>query len=181
METNPPHSPEAPREAVAGPIDEHLDVVLPRLRSHCRRLTGGNSAAAEDLLQESCLRLLHTQSPPRISTARGLHAWLARVARNLWYDRCRSRASLNAPDEASGLDHRPATGAAIGAYGSRWEELWDARASLPDHQDLALLMRDYCGCGFDVIANILHCSSPTAARQLRRRALATLSARLFES
>ena len=144
------------------------------LRSICCHLTRGDQISADDLVQETYLRFLESQSHLRCDSRPCLRAWLAQVARNLWRDHGFSNRLVSPMNGG----HEPSVEHQASAKGSHWEELWNARRHLPIRQDLAVLLRDYCGCEFEVIAKILQCPTADAANSLRRRGLVAM-ARLF--
>ncbi|MFK7989784.1 MAG: RNA polymerase sigma factor [Sandaracinaceae bacterium] len=72
-------------------FDAVYDTYQPRLYGFLLRLSG-DRARAEDLVQETFVRLAH--SAPSLRPDTRLSAWLFRVARNLWFDQ-RRRALLD--------------------------------------------------------------------------------------
>jgi RNA polymerase sigma-70 factor, ECF subfamily len=70
-------------------FDEIYDTLNPRLLSFLRRMAR-NQAVAEDLAEETWLRLVQTREDLQADTR--LVPWLFTVARNLFLSYCRSRA-----------------------------------------------------------------------------------------
>ena len=103
--------------------DEHAGVLL----GYVRRLLGGDTARAEDVVQETLLRAW--QHPEAVGGGRPVRAWLLTVARHLVIDGERRRRSrphevelVPAHDDA---DDEPAFEAVLAAY-----EVADALGSL---------------------------------------------------
>ena len=120
----------------------------------------------EDLAQESSLRFGQLHTTLHFTSQAALRRWLWTVARNRWVTLLRRKESF--PHE--GLIARDNAGFAPRSSPRHWM-LWDLRRRLPPRQDLAIMLRDYCGCDFGVIADILGCSSTDAAQSLRLRGL----------
>ncbi|MDP3195017.1 RNA polymerase sigma factor [Tabrizicola sp.] len=130
--------------------------VTPRVLAYAARLLGGDRAEAEDVAQETMLRLwrvapLWRQGETKVTT------WAYRVATNLCIDRQRSRgrrrqlALDDAPELADG---------AVGAEGQlqeagRMAALEAALAELPDRQRQAVVLRHLEGMTNPEIAAIM--------------------------
>ena len=156
------------REAIAW----LLEAENPWLLSRCRRLMPDDLAGAEDLVQDTCLRFVVEHKRLRCSDRAALRSWLWTVARNLWTTRMRSKGPTpqEEVDEGGGQD------GTLPISGTDWERLWLARRTLPLRQDLAIQLRDYCGCDYGVIASILRSPTTSAVTHLRRRGLGKVAA-----
>ena len=120
---------------------ELVDRLGPRLLAFATRMTGGDRAAAEDVVQEAFLRLWRRAGTWDAHGAAALSTWLGRVAANLAIDRAR-RACRDAPLEAAGEPADPAPGAeARLAAADRRAALRDALDALPARQRQAVVLR----------------------------------------
>ncbi|UWQ19260.1 sigma-70 family RNA polymerase sigma factor [Jannaschia sp. M317] len=118
-----------------------VDRLGPKLMAFCLKLTGGNRAEAEDIVQEAFLRLWRKARDWDAHGTAQLSTWLGRVAANLAIDRQR-RAARSAPldDEMDIADPAPGVEAVmIGA--DRQAALRAALDSLPDRQRQAVVLR----------------------------------------
>ncbi|HVJ81440.1 MAG TPA: RNA polymerase sigma factor [Planctomycetia bacterium] len=95
---------------------DDLAELLPGAFRYAMRLTAGDEAASEDLVQEACLRALHRTAPLREPGARKV--WLLRIVANVHCDGVRRRrhpagspAALENESPAGGID--PARRAAV--------------------------------------------------------------------
>lgn len=160
---------EALREGDARAFESVFRRYRPRVYSFLLRLTG-RPALAEDLLQETFLRLARKSCDLRPDT--NLSAWLFTVARNLVFDE-RRRALLSLDrisqwKEWRALDERADTPAEIAAGNETARRLEMALASLPLMWREILLL---CGVeGFEPAeaAGILGVSNQTARKRLSR-------------
>jgi RNA polymerase sigma-70 factor (ECF subfamily) len=148
----------------------------------------GNRARAEDLLQETWLKVVRNAKDyePKAKFT----TWLYTIARNLCVDSARKEShrqadSLEASaDDGRGLSERLASeGAAPDreAYNVRLRPLLQkALESLPTEQREVFLLREYSGIAFKEIAGITGVPEPTVKSRMRyaleglRRALAEL-------
>jgi RNA polymerase sigma-70 factor (ECF subfamily) len=140
------------REAAA--LREFLDGFGPGLQTFLARFTGSR-ADAEDLFQETCLRVL--EGLPRYRHAGRFRAWVFSIAANAARDRLRKRAG-----EARGLDALRVPGAAPSADADAMaredrSRLEAAVARLPDVQREVFLLRMHSGLAFREIADQLGC------------------------
>jgi RNA polymerase sigma-70 factor (ECF subfamily) len=147
------------------------------------RLTG-DRARAEDLLQETFLRVVKGVAgwEPRAA----VKAWLYAIARNLAADEARRRAfratePLDAPGPGGTPRPEPVAGdpppdEAAGA--ARLRPLLEAAlAALPEEQREVVLLREHAGLSFPEIAEATGANENTVKSRLRY-ALAALRARL---
>jgi RNA polymerase sigma-70 factor (ECF subfamily) len=130
--------------------------LTPRVLAYAARLLGGDRAEAEDVAQETLLRLWRMAPGWRQGEAR-VATWTYRVATNLCIDRQRSRQrrGLVALDS---LPDPPAT--APGAEGrlqeaARLAALDRALADLPDRQRQAVVLRHLEGLANPEIAEVM--------------------------
>ena len=156
-----------------------VDRLGPRLMAFTLRLTAGDRAAAEDIVQESFLRLWRkagtwdSDGPARIST------WLGRVASNLAVDRSR-RLSREAPmddDAVEAVVDETAPGALAGIIAA--EDRASLRAALdalPARQRQAVVLRHLGGHSNPDIAARMECGveAVESLTARGRRALAAL-------
>lgn len=130
--------------------------VTPRVLAYSARLLGGDRAEAEDVAQETMLRLWHVAPQWRQGETK-VTTWAYRVATNLCIDRQRSRgrkrqmALDDAPEVADG---------AVGAEerlqdAGRMAALEAALADLPDRQRQAVVLRHLEGMTNPEIAAIM--------------------------
>ncbi len=130
--------------------------VTPRVLAYAARMLGGDRAEAEDVAQETLLRLWRMAPDWRQGEAK-VTTWAYRVATNLCIDRQRSRrrkgqvALDDAPDLADGApaaDQRLQDGRRIAA-------LEAALAELPDRQRQAVVLRHIEGLSNPEIALVM--------------------------
>jgi RNA polymerase sigma-70 factor (ECF subfamily) len=137
----------------------------PRLGRFLLQITGSREAA-EDLLQDSFLRIL--RAAPRFKPGGSVSSWIYRIAANLGYSYWRRRrASPLLPP--GGDDH------AVERLNPKHlgpEELFLAKAfagearlairNLPPNQRMTFLLKIDQGLTYDEIAAVLHCPTGTA-------------------
>jgi RNA polymerase sigma-70 factor (ECF subfamily) len=134
----------------------------PPLAAFLRR-AGGSREAAEDLLQETFLRVL--RGAARFEPRGSPRGWLYRIASNLVYSRWRHErgqpVSMDVSGRAiaAGSEHRTdeATGRARGLD----RDLHRAVDALPANQRLVFLLKAGQGMSYDQIAEVLHCPPGT--------------------
>ncbi|NNE53557.1 MAG: RNA polymerase sigma factor [Sulfitobacter sp.] len=126
--------------------------LTPRIYAHACRVLG-DSAEAEDVVQEAMVRLWRIAPDWRIGEAK-VSTWLYRVVANLCTDRLRKGASVGLDDVAE-----PADGAPSAAEGmqqrARQDALSRALATLPERQRQAVVLRHIEGLANPEIAAIL--------------------------
>lgn len=160
-----------------------VDRLGPKLMAFALRLTGGDRAAAEDIVQESFLRLWRRagdwdpDGPARIST------WLGRVASNLAIDRARRAARevrLNDEAEDDLVDTRTVGPLAGLIARDDLAALRTALDALPPRQRQAVVLRHLGGqsnpdiaarmeCGVEAVESLIARGKRTLTRMLRRQ------------
>ncbi|WGH77910.1 sigma-70 family RNA polymerase sigma factor [Jannaschia ovalis] len=134
-----------------------LDRLGPRLMGFALRMTGGDAAAAEDIVQEAFLRLWQKAAGWDAGGAARVSTWLGRVAANLAIDRQRKAARLTGLDsEDDPPDPGPSALAGMMAR-ERAAALDAALAALPDRQRQAVVLRHVEGYSNPDIAAMMGC------------------------
>jgi len=132
-----------------------------------------NSAEAEDLVQETCLRALRAIDGLRAEG--GVKSWLFTILRNIWLNQLRQRRT--APDlldvgadesgsfEAANTGQDPHTG-----YVSRVEreQVRAAIQQLPVEFREIIILREYEELSYQEIAALLNCPPGTVMSRLAR-------------
>ena len=153
--------------------------VTPRVLAYATRLLGGDRAEAEDVAQETMLRLWRVAPDWRQGETK-VTTWAYRVATNLCIDRQRSRRrkGLVGLDDAPDLPE-PGPGADARLQDAqRLDALHTALAALPDRQRQAVVLRHIEGLTNPDIAQILEIGVEAVESLTARgkRALAALLA-----
>ena len=117
-------------------LDRHLGMIH---RLAWRLL--GDRAEAEDVAQESFLRLWNNAAGWRVGEA-GLKSWLYRVAFNLCHDRLRRRRLVLMDEPPESVDPAPRPGEAM-IEDERGTAVRRALDSLPERQRAALILSYY--------------------------------------
>lgn len=135
----------------------------------------GDQAEAEDVAQESMLRLWRQASDWRAGEAR-ISTWLYRVVHNLCIDRLRKRRpQVQVEDAPEPVDPQPDVLERM-ARSERSRAVAAAIAELPERQRQALMLRHFDGLSNPEIGQALECSVEAVESLLARarRQLATL-------
>jgi len=130
--------------------------LVPRLLAYASRLLGGDRAEAEDVTQETMLRLWRIAPDWRRGEAQ-VSTWLYRVATNLCTDRLRARR-LRRPvtlDDAPDLASEAPGAEARLIEQDRQAALSAALAQLPDRQRQAVVLRHIEGLTNPEIATVM--------------------------
>lgn len=135
-------------------------------------LLTGDRAQAEDLVQESFVRVVGRFGHLRVPDAFG--AYLRRTIVNLHTSHLRRKRLERAWLER---ERRPAAPPPIATEVGAREELWRAVLALPPRQRAAVVLRFYEDLSERETADVLHCS-PAAAKALVARAMETLRAEI---
>jgi len=132
----------------------------------------GDRARAEDLLQESWMRVIG--AAPRWEPRARFRTFLYTVARNLAADEARRRAFRRAEPLDPGDDRAPADPAAPdpppdrGAASAQLRpKLEAALRALPEEQREVFVLREYAGVPFAEIAAITGAPEPTVKSRMR--------------
>lgn len=118
----------------------------------------GNREIAEDLTQDAWLRWI--QHTSQLGGVENVEAWLFRVVRNLWIDRCR-RESVRATDGSIDVDALAGWTAGPSELISRREELAEslqAMMELPERQREVLYLHAIEQMSLDEISQTLETS-----------------------
>ena len=153
--------------------------VTPRVLAYATRLLGGDRAEAEDVAQDTMLRLWR-QAPQWRQGDTRVTTWAYRVATNLCIDRqrLRRRKGLVGLDDAPDLPE-PGPGAEARLQDAqRMDALQTALTALPDRQRQAVVLRHIEGQTNPEIAQILEIGIEAVESLTARgkRALAALLA-----
>jgi RNA polymerase sigma-70 factor (ECF subfamily) len=150
-----------------------------RLLSYIYSILGGENRAAEDLFQESFLRLFREREQYRAGVhqepIRNIGGWLFRVARNLSLNHIRSTrylADLPSPHDERLLVSVEEAHAAIFADHPDEETLMQAVSAivetLPAGLREAFILREVNGMSYEETAEIIGCSAEAARMRLSR-------------
>jgi RNA polymerase sigma-70 factor, ECF subfamily len=132
-----------------------------------------NSAEAEDLVQETCLRALRAMD--RLRRDSNVKSWLFTILRNVWLNQIRQRKT--APDMLElDTDEHTADRAVdsskdpFAAYVSDWEreQVRHAIEQLPVEFREVILLREYEELSYEEIAGMLQCPVGTVMSRLAR-------------
>lgn len=128
--------------------------LLPRLLAVATRMLGGDRAEAEDVAQETMLRLWR-QAPDWRPGAARVSTWAYKVATNLATDRLRRRGRAQPLDAAGEPADDAAPAWARMAEAERLAALDEALAILPERQRQAVVLRHIEGLSNPEIAEIM--------------------------
>jgi RNA polymerase sigma-70 factor (ECF subfamily) len=128
----------------------------------------GSRQDAEDLVQETFLRLLHQRFPQ--GRHHNVRAWLYRVATNLAYNALRGRTRQERRQEAayqSALSEQPSDPAEVALRSEEREVVRRVLAGLPLRQAQLLLLR-YAGLSYRELAEVTHVAPGSVGTLLAR-------------
>lgn len=135
------------------------------------RLLNGDRSAAEDIGQETFLRLFRAAKG---YTGRGeMCAFLLTTARNLCRDHLRREHPTEELDTVLECADPSPTGEGAALLQERSERLRNAIAALPEEQKTVLILSHYEGMAYSEIASIIGCPAGTVASR-KHHALAAL-------
>jgi RNA polymerase sigma-70 factor, ECF subfamily len=132
-------------------VEHHYDSLL----GYLYRMLSGNRPLAEDLVQETFLRVV--RSIDRYTYPRPFKPWLYSIATNLarnYYDSAETRRTtvgiddVNAPDDAPGIED-------VLTHQRNVEHVIAVLDALPDHQREVIILRYYQECSLAEIAEVL--------------------------
>jgi RNA polymerase sigma-70 factor, ECF subfamily len=132
-----------------------------------------DQAAAEDLVQETCLRALSATNPLRPDSNH--KSWLFTILKNIWLNQLRkgrwtSRApDFDADEAASNMPASPHSDPHL-QYVSKLDvlEVRDAIEQLPEEFREIIILREYEELSYQEIAQILQCPAGTVMSRLAR-------------
>ena len=132
-----------------------------------------NSAEAEDLVQETCLRALRAIGGLRADGS--VKGWLFKILRNIWLNQLRQRRTapelieLDA-DENGAYEPADAAQDPYSAYANRVERenVRAAIQQLPQEFREIVLLREYEELSYEEIASLLNCPLGTVMSRLAR-------------
>lgn len=134
-----------------------LDRLGPRLLAFVRRMTGGDRALAEDIVQEAFMRLWSRAATWNAEGAAQMSTWLGRVAANLAIDARRRAARTQAlPEGWDAADGAPGVEARMIAA-EDLSALDRALTALPERQRQAVVLRHIEGYSNPDIAAMMGC------------------------
>ncbi|MCY3877970.1 MAG: sigma-70 family RNA polymerase sigma factor [Rhodobacteraceae bacterium] len=136
----------------------------------------GNSAEAEEVTQETMLRLWKAAPDWRQDKA-NLSTWLWKVASNLCIDVLRRRRSVSIEEISEPRDETPGAVNRL-MRNERAEALHRELAQLPERQRLAVILRHFEGASNPQIAEILG-TSTEAVESLLARGIRELKRKLI--
>jgi len=154
--------------------------ITPRVLGYATRLLAGDRAEAEDVAQETMLRLWRMAPEWQPGSAK-VTTWAYRVATNLCIDRKRSgrrRGQVALDDAPDVADAGPAADEALQDH-RRMQALQDALADLPDRQRQAVVLRHIEGLSNPEIAAVMAIGIE-AVESLTGRGKRALAARLLD-
>lgn len=118
-----------------------LDRLGPRLMAFVKRMTAGDHALAEDIVQEAFVRLWRRASTWDADGTAQMSTWLGRVAANLAIDaRRRAARTQTMPEGYDPADDTPGVDARM-IRDERLSALDQALAALPERQRQAVVLR----------------------------------------
>jgi len=143
-------------------FDQHLLDAGPHVTARLERIVG-DSAAAEDLCQETFVRAW--RAAPRDLPPERLRAWLHRTATNLAYDelRRRTRRGEVGYDDAVGVGAGADAGTVVAGADVR-----EALGALTPHQRLVLLLRFEQGLSLRELGALLDIGEDAARKRVAR-------------
>jgi RNA polymerase sigma-70 factor (ECF subfamily) len=145
-----------PREAILP--------LLPQLRAYARTLTGGNTHAADDLVQDTVMLAL--QSWKSFTPGTNLHAWLFRILHNRFHS-VRGRKSFSAEVGVDDLEHR----ASVPAFQEGLADLRHFKVAFarlrPAHRE-ALVLYAVHGLPYERIAEVTGCAVGSVKSRINR-------------
>jgi RNA polymerase sigma-70 factor, ECF subfamily len=150
-------------EALSALVERHYD----RLLGYLYRLLNGNRDLAEDLVQETFMRVL--RSIDRYSYPRPFKAWMYSIATNLarnHYDRAETRRVAGRDDEMAGLaSDDPGIEDGLAHQGDV-ARIVETLGALPEHQREVIILRYYEECSLNEIADALNLPVGTVKSRL---------------
>lgn len=154
----------AERAAVANQAMTHLDHLY-RVAFHLAR----DAAEADDLVQETYVRALDAHD--QFTAGTNMKAWLARILRNVFFDRYRQRKREVAAEEIELPEEAPDPGQTPESQvlrGELDEQITRVLRTIPDEFRLPIVLVDLGGFSYEQVASILSCPIGTVRSRLSR-------------
>jgi RNA polymerase sigma-70 factor (ECF subfamily) len=143
----------------------------------CYRLSG-NSDVADDLAQETCLRVVRHQKSFRGGS--DSRTWLYRITRNVCLDHLKAvRRDLDLTTALAADAQPPGSQSGSDARDDRSARVHEALALLSIADREVLVLTRYCGLHYAELAHVID-TTPGAARVRAHRALTTLRDRYLD-
>jgi RNA polymerase sigma-70 factor, ECF subfamily len=147
----------------------HTDALFRYAMVLCR-----NTATAEDLVQETCLRALSAKNPLRPDS--NYKSWLFTILRNIWLNQLRKArwTPQTVETDFDGVETRTPAGPDSGdphlQYVSKLEvsQVREAIQQLPPEFREIIILREYDELSYQEIAEILQCPAGTVMSRLAR-------------
>lgn len=150
-------------DALSALVERHYD----RLLGYLYRLLNGNRDLAEDLVQETFMRVM--RSIDRYTYPRPFKAWLYSIATNLarnHYDRAETRRVTGSDDEIATLTSGDPTIEDDLAHQVDVARIVETLGALPEHQREVIILRYYEECSLSDIADALNLPVGTVKSRL---------------
>jgi len=173
-----------PAEQKRKEFEDEALVHLDGLYGLALRLSGGDGARAEDLVQEAVLKAY--RSWDRFEVGTNCRAWLMTILRNTFINQFRRQKSRPPDVEFDEVADRPATHALYEAdpEGRLFDHIIDARViaaidDLPEEFRVAVVLSDLEGLSYQEVAELMDIPVGTVKSRLFR-ARRRLQERLYE-
>jgi RNA polymerase sigma-70 factor (ECF subfamily) len=144
-----------------GARDRLFEQIYARVLRYHRKLAAGDPALAEELTQESMVRLI--RSFGQLREAERFVPWAFRIATNVWRDhhRPKSRTTPEAPRESAGAER-------AAERDELAQRILDRLETLPETYRVVLTLRYLEGMEYEAMAEVLEVPVPTLRSQIAR-------------
>jgi RNA polymerase sigma-70 factor (ECF subfamily) len=149
--------------SAASGFRDDLLAALPGLRTFALSLAG-NSARADDLVQETLLKAWANQH--RFVPGSNLKAWLCTILRNQFYSECRKRR--REVEDADGTAAGQLIALPAQEHGIDLQKVWAKLAKLPSQQREALLLVAAQGMTYEAAADLVGSQAGTMKSRVSR-------------
>ena len=141
--------------------DRLFEQIYARVLRYHRKLATGNSALAEELTQETMVRLI--RSFDQLREPERFVPWAFRIATNAWRDhhRPRSAKTPERPAEKTGADR-------AAERDELAQRILDRLSRLPETYRVVLTLRYLEGMDYEAMADVLETPVPTLRSQIAR-------------
>jgi RNA polymerase sigma-70 factor (ECF subfamily) len=145
----------------AGARDRLFEQIYSRVLRYHRKLAGGDPAFAEELTQETMVRLI--RSFEQLREAERFVPWAFRIATNVWRDHHRPKwaKSPEVPSETAGAGR-------TAERDEMTQRILDRLAKLPETYRVVLTLRYLEGMEYEAMADVLETPVPTLRSQIAR-------------